>query len=513
MAYDLPKLCTKRLYLRNISYKDAEIIVSWRSDPDVYRFFLNPHVISIEDHLKWYKNNYLMDNNRCDWIAYDKENDPVGIFGIRKDLDDDNEAEISYILAPNKRGQGYAKEAILSVIGFVKERWKCEYITATIHEENKDSLKFAERLEMYPVSKVNSFWKYQKKIDNKFINLKKKIYIRVDGNESIGLGHVMRCLSIADQLKKFDIEILFITADHSISSLIQDKGFREYSLCSKWDDLESEINSIIPFLKSNKPDILLIDSYYVNEEYFNKLKKYSKIYYIDDLNKIKTPIFGLINYNIYGENFGYDTELYKKMYLGLRYVPLRNEFLDIPKRYYRGIHKILITSGGTDEYNVIEKFLVYFQKINIFNKLEFYCVIGKFNKNRERLNGKFKVSNNVHLLYNVDNISEYMKICDVAITAGGTTCYELCACGIPSIIYTLADNQYGIAKTFANKKIIPWIGDIRENMQKVLNNLEKELNKLDNEETWKKRSLEMQLLVDGKGATRLAEILNDELKG
>lgn len=201
------------------------------------------------------------------------------------------------------------------------------------------------------------------------------------------------------------------------------------------------------------------------------------------------------------------------MYLGLRYVPLRNEFLDIPKRYYRGIHKILITSGGTDEYNVIEKFLVYFQKINIFNKLEFYCVIGKFNKNRERLNGKFKVSNNVHLLYNVDNISEYMKICDVAITAGGTTCYELCACGIPSIIYTLADNQYGIAKTFANKKIIPWIGDIRENMQKVLNNLEKELNKLDNEETWKKRSLEMQLLVDGKGATRLAEILNDELKG
>lgn len=349
------------------------------------------------------------------------------------------------------------------------------------------------------------------KVDHNIERINKKIFIRVDGNATIGMGHVMRCLSIAEQLRKNNIDIVFITSDDTLNSLFMNKGFKQYSLCSKWNNLEGEFTILGPFLNSNKPNMILVDSYFVSEKYLTKLRKYSKVYYIDDLKAFDAKIDGIINYNIYGENMNYDERLYKKLCLGPRYAPLRNEFLINQKRVFKGVKEVLITSGGTDEYNVIGNILKYFQEKNIFDGVEFYCVIGKFNKNINQLKKDFAKDKNIHFLLNISNISHYMKQCDVAITAGGSTCYELCACGTPSIMYTLADNQILGAKSFSDKNIIPWIGDIRNNINQCLIGIEKELNILNNQTLWENRSSKMQQLVDGKGAKRLADILAKEV--
>ena len=105
-------------------------------------------------------------------------------------------------------------------------------------------------------------------------------------------------------------------------------------------------------------------------------------------------------------------------------------------------------------------------------------------------------------------MAKYMKLCDIAITAGGTTTYELFASGIPSIMYTLADNQLDIAKTVSALGIIPWAGDVREDMTLCIENILKWIDIYSSDYQMRKEiSAKMQSYIDGKGAERVARSL------
>lgn len=142
----VPVLKTARLYLRGIAEEDTHAIVALRSDPNVYKFFVLPHQITDKEHLTWYKNNYLYNDNRIDWIAFDTTDNLVGVFGVKRETKDSKEAEVSYILSPEQYGKGYAAEAVLQLIQFCKNEWNCDSVIAEVHNENVVSIRFAERL-------------------------------------------------------------------------------------------------------------------------------------------------------------------------------------------------------------------------------------------------------------------------------------------------------------------------------------------------------------------------------
>lgn len=510
MAKEIPFLKTDRLLLRNIKIEDTSEIVHWRSDPKVFCYFKSPHAITVEEHLNWFNNSYLQDNNRYDWMAVDKDNNLIGIFGLIRDSITAKTAEINFIIAPRFRGLGYAREAIKELLDFAENVWSCDNVIAEIHENNLDSIKVATRLGMELASRKNWFLVYKIQL-SKNMKDKKTIFIRVDGNPSIGTGHVMRCLSIAEQIRNNGIEVVFITADNTISGMIQNNGFTSICLDSNWNDLDYEIDKLCTLINEKQKKLLLIDSYFVTEEYLKKLKENVKVFYIDDLNFMEYPVNSLINYNIYGKDIGYNDKYYEHLYLGPKYAPLRDEFNNCYKRDFKGINNILITSGGTDKYNVVGNILEYLVNKEEFSSLNYYCILGRFNKNINQLNQIYGTCENIHFLIDINNMSYYMKKCDIAITAGGTTCYELCACGVPSIIYTLADNQFGVAKSFSQKGIIPYVGDVRENMAACMENLADEIKKLVVKENWDAQSKKMQDIVDGKGAYRIAQVLMENI--
>jgi ribosomal-protein-alanine N-acetyltransferase len=142
----VPVLKTARLTMRGIAEEDTNAIVVMRSNPDVYRFFVSPHQITEEEHLNWYRNSYLFNKNRIDWIAFDTTNNLIGVFGVKRENENSLEAEISYILAPEQYGKGFAAEAINRLMQFCKEEWNCTSVIAEIHNDNMDSIRFAERL-------------------------------------------------------------------------------------------------------------------------------------------------------------------------------------------------------------------------------------------------------------------------------------------------------------------------------------------------------------------------------
>lgn len=160
----IQEIKTERLVLREIIESDANQIVAWRSNPEVYKYFTVPKKLTMAEHLNWYRNLYLLDSDRIDMIALEKiKQIPIGVFGMKKQAGGTC-VEVSYLVAPQFQAQGYAREAINALMFFAKENLGCKTAKAEIHKNNISSITFAKRLGFS-----------EKKIESDFIVMKKKL--------------------------------------------------------------------------------------------------------------------------------------------------------------------------------------------------------------------------------------------------------------------------------------------------------------------------------------------------
>lgn len=140
-------LDTKRLILQEMKEKDAPLIVQWRSIPEVYQYFLSPKPLTREEHVNWYFNSYIKDENRIDFVAVEKNTQKrIGLFNIKRDIGLIKCAEIGYLLDKDAQGKGYAQEGIKRLMVFARDGWKCREAIFTIHEKNIASQILAGRL-------------------------------------------------------------------------------------------------------------------------------------------------------------------------------------------------------------------------------------------------------------------------------------------------------------------------------------------------------------------------------
>lgn len=335
------------------------------------------------------------------------------------------------------------------------------------------------------------------------------LFFRADANSRIGLGHVMRCLAIANAARDRGIESTFIIADEEAKEIIGNYKYSAICLNSLWDNLESEIDKLTLLINELQVEQLIVDSYFVTKIYLSKLKKLIKIIYIDDLNTFIYPVDVIINYNIYAKNCNYNDKYSNtKLFLGCDYVPLRKEFQNQEYFVREQVSNILVTTGGTDYYNMSVNILNLMLKKNQYANINFHVIIGNFNVHIDELRDIQSKNSNVKLYKNIKNISKLMKACDVAIAAGGTTLYELSACGVPSISFSLADNQLDGVNEFDIQNIIYYAGDIRESLDKCINNIDEKIQQLIlNRKLRKELSIGMRKMVDGNGADRIIEEL------
>lgn len=328
------------------------------------------------------------------------------------------------------------------------------------------------------------------------------ILIRADANEFIGSGHVMRCKSIAASLTAKGEEVAFITADHRGDSLIDE--FPSFCLNSDWLNMNDELPQLEEIIRVKKPPLILIDSYKVTEKYFDSLHGLTHTAYIDDLNAGLWNVSILINYNIFSQSYDYSRydEKITRLLLGTSYAPLREEFrVSQPHVIREKISDVLISAGGSDPAMITEKIIM-----NVcpeFPGVNFHFVIGALNPRIEsirKLSGR-----NTILHVNERNMSGLMRDCDAAVSAAGSTLYELCACGTPSVTYVLADNQTDAAEMFGTLGIMINAGDCRKR-DDISSVIIESLRGM-NESVRADMSAKMQRLVDGNGAGRIADVI------
>lgn len=342
----------------------------------------------------------------------------------------------------------------------------------------------------------------------------KRIFIRTDGNSILGLGHIMRCCSIAEALKEKNVFCCFLVADADSAIAVQEQGFETCQLNSSWNDLEQEIDIIVRVIQKEKIEFLLIDSYYVSKRYLETLREYTKVAYLTGMNDFLYPVDILINYHIYANQLGYQKQYSDqdtKLILGCHYVPLRKEF-SMPQQYDPNRKAVFITTGATDPYHIVLELLRALQKTK-YGKWNYHIILGKYYEDDEIEDiKKWQCLSNIFLYQNVQKMAEIMGKCSIAISAAGSTLYELCACGIPTITFAFADNQLYSANAFSQQKMMESIGDIRRNVKDGIEKIVQKVWKYAiNKELLIKRSVLMKECIDGNGAKHLSELLVCEL--
>lgn len=302
------------------------------------------------------------------------------------------------------------------------------------------------------------------------------IFIRTDGNAKIATGHLVRCLCITQALENLGKKVNFLVSDEESQNLLNTLSSSIFSGTTfsyetfrlknaEYQCLELELPELIQLLKNATSPILFIDSYYVTPAYLAALSPYTKLAYLDDLQSFDVDADLVINYDVIPlarqSSYEHFYSKAKKCLLGAKYTPLRPQFQNQTFDIKNTVQNVLLTTGGSDPYQFCETMIPYFLTMN--PGITLHIIIGKLYSPSTitTLENFAQSSTFVKLHRNVNNMAELMKQCDFAISAAGTTLYELCAIGVPAISFTFADNQILMAETFSEAGGIPYAGDIR----------------------------------------------------
>lgn len=365
----------------------------------------------------------------------------------------------------------------------------------------------------------------------------KTVIIRADGNKNVAMGHLMRCLVIADALKEVGLSVTFVMAKDDARSVIEDRGFPCHVLHTDYEDMEAELPLFIPYLKDCRADMVLVDSYFATDTYFKELGKICKTACIDDFGYKAIPVDVLINFQAYASALKYD-EMYEKadlpmptLFADSKYFPLRREYTEIAKsRSLESVKDVLISTGGGDLLGIaasIGETLCAEIDAGLHKGIQYHFLCGPFSTSFQRLTCLAKTHSEIVIHEWVDRFWEFLQDFDLAVTAAAITIHEMSAMQLPCVMFYFADNQRQIADWFDKEAGFPNAGDVvihgetisavatqdekvnPEGIQRItglLSELENDANK---RETLKKS---MASICDGQGAARLANALKKLLE-
>jgi UDP-2,4-diacetamido-2,4,6-trideoxy-beta-L-altropyranose hydrolase len=297
------------------------------------------------------------------------------------------------------------------------------------------------------------------------------LYIRADADGKIGTGHIMRCIALAQAWQDQGGEATFVSHcdNEALKERIQIEGFRFIALdnvCPDSSDLKNTL-SILENKSCDQKKWLVLDGYHFTPDYQKAIRDAGiHLLVIDDMNHL--PHYHadiLLNQNIHAPDLKYKCNADTTFLLGTRYVLLRREFLkyqDFKRQIPDWAKNILVTLGGADPQNVTLKVI---EALKLLNEpdIAVRIIIGPANSHQKTLRKALAPVNfEAELLINPPNMPELMAWADMAVSAGGSTCWELAFMGVPSIVLILADNQAAVAKYMMNIKAVLNLGIIAE---------------------------------------------------
>lgn len=318
-----------------------------------------------------------------------------------------------------------------------------------------------------------------------------------------------RCLTIGDSLEVLGADVIYLVSDAASAAFPKAAGKAFVCLHSSWEDYEDRADRLLAALEMHGISCLLADSYHVSDAFFKQLSGVVKTAYLDDTGSAAHPVDMLINYSILAEQLSY-AELYPpggtRLLLGCRYVPLRREF-SVPIKQHpfkQASGDILITTGASDPLHIAASFIESCRAQPALKQRTLSVVAGRYCEDHALLRQLASGRPEVRLHFNVSAMAEIMYNSAAAVTAGGATVYELCACGVPFAGISFADNHLPGLLAFDRLGLAPYCGDARSGVAHCVENAWAALDSLLAGSDYPVLSEKLSRLVDGRGAQRIA---------
>lgn len=307
-----------------------------------------------------------------------------------------------------------------------------------------------------------------------------QVVFRVDSSLEMGAGHVMRCLALADALSVTGVSCRFITRAHlgNITALVAKRGY-EVSLLpvgilqdhsetqpnpyARWLGVHCLLDAeqtIAALANRPKPKWLVVDHYALDHQWERMVRHSCEhLLVLDDLANRNHDADMLIDQTLGRLESDYLNlvNLTCQVRCGVQHVLLRSEFnewrkISLERRVDPILRRILISLGGVDQYNISSQILRILGKCGLPADIEICIILGESSPWIADLRQLVReCSTKVQLIVAAENMAELLAGCDLAIGAAGTSCWERCYLGVPTLMLVLAENQREIAARVAEK--------------------------------------------------------------
>ena len=295
--------------------------------------------------------------------------------------------------------------------------------------------------------------------------MKRSLFIRADGNETIGLGHIMRSMTIANEFRKRGYTCTFLSSAPVSKEIFDRYGFEVIEIGYPYDSkTDAEARQIAEILARNEAKYILVDSYHTNNGYLNILRNSAAMICINSTGKRLATDY-LINENIACDR-DYIEELYSgsgvRLLLGPEYTPIRDEFRGKSYQASPTVKKVLVTTGGGDQHNFMTELLRMIKAESLYKDIQFTFISGGCNIHYDELAWEAVGCGNVQIIQNSAKMAELMWESDMAVSAGGTTILELSVTGVPAIGMAVAGDQEAGLAFMGHIGMIKYVGRVTE---------------------------------------------------
>lgn len=317
----------------------------------------------------------------------------------------------------------------------------------------------------------------------------------------------MRCLALAQLWRDAGGNAVFAMAESTpaIDARLRSEGMEIVPLKASARNAQ-DAEHLSALARDRQAAWVVVDGYRFDSAYQRKLKDAGvKLLFADDLGECNHYSADLVlNQNVHANEKMYASrEAYTKLLLGSRFAMLRRDFKRW-RNWQREItscgRRLLVMMGGSDPDNVTALVLQALEAVQI-DGLEVVAVLGGSNPHTILLQRFANQSAPIRLVTDVENMPELMAWADLAVSAAGSTCAEMCLLGLPAILIDLAENQTPVARELDRKQVAIHLGSSKEvTASEIAGKVRSLLLSKELRVSLSQRSRE---LVDGRGAERV----------
>lgn len=363
-----------------------------------------------------------------------------------------------------------------------------------------------------------------------------KVVFRTDASIRIGTGHVMRCLTLAEELRRQGHTCSFVCRDLQghMGPVISDRGFGVELLKAPVSGDLDQLDKGIPHapllgvpwqldasgtraaLDRLDPDWLIVDHYALDaqwERYTALATKKTMV--IDDLADRSHHADVLLDQNAVSldtrERYFARINPDCRLLLGPHFALLGSDYASCAKALPRRdgtISRVLVFVGGSDPYHLTETYLEVLKREE-FASLSVDVVIGRNHPSPENVEGLVKNRAKARLYSELPTLSALMIRADLMLGAGGSTNWERMCLGLNSIVVSVAPNQDQVNHELQSKGLIKFLGKAENVHPETIATALQE--QVENPAMMETRAEKMRALVDGQGCKRVVQTLTDQV--